>query len=60
VSIAPDGTWVVSAGPRGLRRWPLDRRDAVPADPRAMLARMEEATRARIDEDGNAYSPVKR
>jgi len=60
LAIAPDGAWVLSAGPRGLRRWPLDRRDAVPAETGEVLGLIYRTTRARIDENGEAYSPVKR
>jgi WD40 repeat protein len=52
IALAPDGGWLVSAGPRGLRRWPLDRRDAVPAEPEALLAFIATATTAEVGEDG--------
>jgi len=52
IAVAPNGTWIVSAGPHGLRRWPIDRRDAVPASPVDLARFIAEATTARIDEDG--------
>jgi WD40 repeat protein len=56
VAVAEGGRVVVSSGPRGLRLWPLDRRDAVPADPAALARFMESATAARIVAGGQPAS----
>ena len=57
LAIAPDGSFIVSAGPRGVRLWPIDRRDAVPSA-RADLQRfMASKTRAQIDESGRLADP---
>jgi WD40 repeat protein len=58
-AIEPDGRWIVSAGPRGLRRWPLDRRDAIPAAAAELAAFLDGATSARIDEDGHVATPAR-
>jgi WD40 repeat protein len=57
VAIAGGGHLVVSAGPRGLRLWPIDRRDAVPLEPAALGRFLERATSARIDGGGELVSP---
>jgi WD40 repeat protein len=52
VAVLAGGGLVASAGPRGLRLFPLDRRDAVPGDPVALARFMRAATAAEIDAAG--------
>jgi WD40 repeat protein len=55
--IAAARDWIVSSGPHGVRRWPVDRRDAVPPSSADLLRFIAGATTARIDEAGRLESP---
>jgi WD40 repeat protein len=47
--LAPDGAWIVSAGPAGLRVWPAGDATPLPRDAASLRAWMTSATSARID-----------
>jgi len=57
IEIARDGRSVVSAGPRGVRLWPIDRHDAVPASHAELKRFIKSRTRAQIDASGRPADP---
>jgi WD40 repeat protein len=55
--VAPDGAWIASAGPRGVRAWPADLRAPMPRDEAGLRAWMAVATHTRIDAKHRAATP---
>src|SRR5262249_28917895 len=56
-AIAPSGAWIVSSGPKGVRLWPIARREALPVAPDDLARWLARATSARIDQDARVASP---
>jgi WD40 repeat protein len=56
-AVLPDGLWLVSAGPAGLRMWAPSVREPLPQDPAALRTWMIGATSARIDEEHRVGTP---